>query len=227
MGSVANSDADSIAGLPARERILRTAHDLFYRDGVRATGIDRVIARARVTKVTFYRHYPSKDELVLAYLAYRHERWMAWLRDALRTQLAAGHAPLAAVLRSFEGWWRSPEYRGCAFINAATELGAADPRVLDIVRRHKSDMCEAFEALLPRTAGRASTARAVALAVDGAIVHAQMGVPLAQLLRSLRVLLGPLLEARHAPDGLAPAGCAAPPARSRPPRRGARDQPGP
>eukprot|EP01031_Cornospumella_fuschlensis_P009142 gene9142-11228_t len=56
--------------LPARDRILVTAHDLFYRDGIRATGIDRIIAESGVAKLTFYRHFPSKDELVKAFLNY-------------------------------------------------------------------------------------------------------------------------------------------------------------
>ncbi|WP_394700542.1 TetR/AcrR family transcriptional regulator [Thiomicrorhabdus sp.] len=64
--------------LPARERILLTAHDLFYREGIRATGIDRLIREAGVTKVTFYRHFPSKNDLILAFLHYRHQRWMDW-----------------------------------------------------------------------------------------------------------------------------------------------------
>src|SRR6218665_2250806 len=64
--------------LPARDRILVTAHQLFYRDGIRATGIDRIIAESGVAKLTFYRHFPSKDDLVLAFLDYRHDRWLAW-----------------------------------------------------------------------------------------------------------------------------------------------------
>ena len=75
--SISNSD------LPARERILRKAHDLFYAEGLRATGIDRVIAEAGVTKVTFYRHFPSKNDLILTYLNLRHERWMKWFTEAL------------------------------------------------------------------------------------------------------------------------------------------------
>ena len=70
-----------IRTLPARERVLATALALFYRDGIRATGIDRVIAEAGVTKVTFYRHFPSKDALVVAFLESRHERWMAYTRS--------------------------------------------------------------------------------------------------------------------------------------------------
>ncbi|HFJ8955946.1 TPA: TetR/AcrR family transcriptional regulator, partial [Serratia liquefaciens] len=64
--------------LPPRQRILLTAHDLFYRDGVRATGIDRIISESGVAKVTFYRHFPSKNELIEAFLAYRHEQWLSW-----------------------------------------------------------------------------------------------------------------------------------------------------
>ena len=75
--------------LPARERILLAAHELFYRDGLRATGVDRVIAAAGVTKVTFYRHFPAKDELIRAFLAYRHERWMDWFQAALARHQAA------------------------------------------------------------------------------------------------------------------------------------------
>src|ERR1700761_9011750 len=67
----------------ARDRILLTAHDLFYGEGIRATGIDRVIAASGVTKVTFYRHFPSKNDLILAYLDLRHGRWMDWFNGAL------------------------------------------------------------------------------------------------------------------------------------------------
>src|SRR6185436_2086359 len=74
----------SAPGLPSPyDRILQAAHDLFYRDGIRATGIDRVIAESGVAKLTFYRQFASKDDLILAFLDYRHERWMAWFTAAL------------------------------------------------------------------------------------------------------------------------------------------------
>ena len=71
------SDSHGSGTPSARDRILRTAHDLFYRDGIRATGIDRVIAESGVAKLTFYRHFPSKNDLIRAYLDYRHQRWRA------------------------------------------------------------------------------------------------------------------------------------------------------
>ena len=89
--------------LPARERILRTAHDLFYAEGLRATGIDRVIAEAGVTKVTFYRHFPSKNDLILAYLNLRHEQWMAWFVAALARHGAASKGAQALVPAMLHG----------------------------------------------------------------------------------------------------------------------------
>lgn len=183
----------SSAELPPRERILVAAHDLFYRDGIRATGIDRVIEHSKVTKVTFYRQYPSKNDLIRAYLSYRHEHWMAWLRASLERNMASGASATTAVLSTFEEWWNRPDYRGCAFINSAAELGSSDPEILDIVRQHKADMTSVFEKLLLRGPGRAVKARALALAIDGAIVHAQMGIPVASLLVTLKVLVEPVL----------------------------------
>lgn len=156
--------------LPARERILLTAHDLFYREGIRATGIDRVIAEAGVTKVTFYRHFPSKNGLILAFLEHRHRRWMDAFNDALRR-----HGPGAGALVPALGeWFASPDFRGCAFINSVGELGASLPEVVAISRRHKDDMQTAIGGLLPASRQRTRLARAIALAVDGAIVRAQM-----------------------------------------------------
>jgi AcrR family transcriptional regulator len=185
------------AGLPPRERILVTAHDLFYRDGIRATGIDRVIAQAKVTKVTFYRHYPSKHALIREYLAYRHERWMHWLRSTLERHTASGRPPMQALLETFEEWWSSPDYRGCAFINSAAELGTADPDLLDIVRQHKAEMTAVFEGLLVPGPMRRANAKALALAIDGAIVHAQMGLPIATLLDTLKLLIEPVLAKKR------------------------------
>jgi len=154
---------------PPRERILRTAHDLFYRDGIRATGIDRVIAESGVAKVTFYRQFPSKDDLILAFLDFRHERWMAWFVDAL----ARHGGSVAAIAPALAEWFRGGDYRGCAFLNSVGELAPALPAVLVHARRHKQDMTAAVARLMPPARGRARVARALALAIDGAIVQAQ------------------------------------------------------
>lgn len=181
-----------LSGRPARERILLTAHDLFYRDGIRATGIDRVIAEAGVTKVTFYRHFPSKNDLVLAFLAHRHGVWMAWFLGALQRHAPRrGAPPLEAVVPALREWLASDTYRGCAFINATAELGATLPEALAAVQQHKADMTAAIVPLLPPGRGRKADAEAVALAVDGAIVRAQMdGSPDAAVRALARLLHG-------------------------------------
>jgi AcrR family transcriptional regulator len=171
--------------LPPRDRILLTAHDLFYRDGIRATGIDRVIAESGVAKVTFYRQFASKDDLILAFLDYRHGRWIAWFVDALERHGGS----VGAIVPTLSEWFASADYRGCAFLNSVGELATALPRVLEITRGHKQDMTDAVRALLKPSAARARTARAIALAIDGAIVQAQFMPSPAAPLESLAMVL--------------------------------------
>ena len=177
--------------LPARERILVTAHELFYRDGLRATGIDRLIAESGVAKLTFYRHFPSKDDLIRTFLDYRHQRWMAWFVDALGRHGAAPGGGLAPLQEAMAEWFGDPAFRGCAFINAVAEVGATLPGVVQIAQRHKQDMRQVIAELLPAGPAQATAADAVALAVDGAIVRAQMAGA-EPALAGLRLLLGAL-----------------------------------
>jgi AcrR family transcriptional regulator len=162
-----------LSSLSARDRILSTAYRLFYRDGIRATGIDTVIAEARVTKVTFYRHFPSKDALIIAFLELRHHRWMGWFREALARHGASGGRKRSPVVATVEEWLAAETFRGCAFINSVNELGGELPEVHDIAARHKADMVAAIRDTLPPGPHRARTAQALGLAVDGAVVHAQ------------------------------------------------------
>jgi AcrR family transcriptional regulator len=170
---------------PARARILLTAHDLFYRQGIRSTGIDTVIARAGVTKVTFYRHFKSKNDLIVAYLEYRHERWMSWFTAALQRH----GGTLQALVPTMAEWFRSPEYRGCAFINGVSEIAPALPQVTQITRRHKAEMQQAIAALLPDVRRRQTVARSLALVIDGSIVQAQFCSDPEAVLRDLRQLV--------------------------------------
>jgi len=166
----------------ARERILKTAHDLFYRDGIRATGIDRVIAEAEVTKVTFYRHFRSKDELIRAFLTYRHERWMSWFVEALERH-AGSRSRIAAALQE---WLAKREFRGCAFINVVAEMPEGGAQITAIAREHKQDVRRAIADSLPPSPRRARLAASLALAFDGAIVRAQMDGDYEQAIAGLK-----------------------------------------
>lgn len=159
----------------ARERILDTAHQLFYRAGIRATGIDLIIREAAVTKVTFYRHFPSKNQLILEFLDYRHQRWMQWFNGSLLALHAGGMPAPQAISQTMAEWFSSDDFRGCAFINTAAELADTLPEALQRVREHKREMTETIASLLPAEAGSEKKAAMIALAVDGAIVTAQRG----------------------------------------------------
>ncbi|MFM9958084.1 MAG: TetR/AcrR family transcriptional regulator [Phycisphaerales bacterium] len=113
----------------ARDRLIERAADLFGRHGFAPIGLDRIIADVGVTKTTFYNHFASKDELVIAVLAVQHETQTAELIADLHTR--AGDDPRAQVLaifNVFDDWFQDPEFNGCIFMNAATEYPIdADP----------------------------------------------------------------------------------------------------
>ncbi|WP_298168947.1 TetR/AcrR family transcriptional regulator [Acidithiobacillus sp.] len=158
--------------LPARERILLTAHTLFYREGIRSTGVDRIIAEAGVTKVTFYRHFPSKNDLIVAFLDYRHHMWMSWFQDALQRH---GNN-LLAIAPVLQEWFGDPTFRGCAFINSLGEMGSM-PEVVLRVMQHKAELRKVIEDMLPEDRDREDLASAIAMAIDGAVVRAEWGEP--------------------------------------------------
>ncbi|HUE32320.1 MAG TPA: TetR/AcrR family transcriptional regulator [Mycobacterium sp.] len=114
---------------PARERILGAAYELFSRRGIRAVGTDEVIERARVAKATLYRHFATKDDLVLAVLQRREEIWTHGLIEAQSRE--RGNTPeeqLLAIFDVMHDWFQLRDgYEGCSFINVLLELGADHP----------------------------------------------------------------------------------------------------
>ncbi|MCV7343216.1 TetR/AcrR family transcriptional regulator [Mycolicibacterium rhodesiae] len=181
-----------VRALPARERILTTAYRLFYREGIRATGIDKVIAEAGVTKVTFYRHFPSKDALILAYLELRHQRWMDWFVDSLDRHARNRRRP--PVVSAVEEWLTADSFRGCAFINGVNEIGDDLPEVHAITARHKADMVAAIKETLPPGANRTRTAQALGMALDGAVVQAQYQRNATSAVKALATIATALLQ---------------------------------
>ncbi len=176
------------ASAAARDRILLRAQQLFYQQGIRATGVDKVIAEAGVTKVTFYRHFPAKNALIVAFLQQRHQRWMAAFRAALAQQDALIDALPATLL----SWFQDADFRGCAFINTAAELATSLPEASELIRQHKREMAEAIaEKLLPEQ--QALTPQMVLL-TEGAIVQVQIGEAAEQVVEVLRGALAALLK---------------------------------
>lgn len=155
---------------PARERILDTAFRLFYAHGPRGVGVDTVIAESGVAKATLYKHFPRKDDLVLAYLDRVDQVWFGNLRAAAR---AAGEEPrdqLVGMFDALSSAARREGYHGCAFINAAAESDAGGD-VHSRTVEHKA-VVRAWVTDLARRAGAGDPlllARELTLLIDGGL----------------------------------------------------------
>jgi AcrR family transcriptional regulator len=187
----------------ARERILDAASDLFYREGIRAAGVDTIVARAGVAKMTLYHHFPSKDELVVAFLSRRDERWRRWFEGAVERRAATPRERLLAVFDALEEWFASADFRGCAFINAAAEFPDAEHPARQVVLEHKRQV----RAYLYRLATEAGLSDADALAhqllilIEGAIVTAVIEGGAAAAQRARRAAAALLSAARRSDAG--------------------------
>jgi AcrR family transcriptional regulator len=122
------------AGVPSpavsevRSRILETAYELFSQRGVRDVGINEVVERAHVTKATLYHHFASKDDLVVAFLDLREERWMhGWVQAEARRRADTPEKELLAIFDLYDEWFHRDDYEACSFVNVLLELGADHP----------------------------------------------------------------------------------------------------
>jgi AcrR family transcriptional regulator len=158
----------------ARQRILETADRLFYQEGVRAVGIDRIIAEADVAKMSLYNHFPSKDDLILAVLKYREESVLGFFRSAMERHGKKAKSPLRVFFSALKDFLESPGFRGCPFQNAVVELADPAHPGTEFVRGHKQRFSEFLRGLVDETVGKAGTkvAAAVTILVEGAIVTA-------------------------------------------------------
>lgn len=158
----------------ARQRILETADRLFYQEGIRAVGIDRIIAEAKVAKMSLYKHFPSKDDLILAVLKHREEGVLEFFRSATERHGKKAKTSLRAFFAALKDWFESPGFRGCAFQNAAVELADPDHLGTKFVQGHKQRFSDFLRGLIEEAVGKtaARVAPAVALLVEGAIVTA-------------------------------------------------------
>jgi AcrR family transcriptional regulator len=121
----------------ARERILDTAYDLFSRHGIRAVGVDRIIATSGVAKMSLYRHFRSKDALVLAFLQEREKRWtMDWLHAEASKRADDGAGRMLAIFDVFDEWFRRPDFEGCSFVNVLLEFGDVDHPIRNATTGH-------------------------------------------------------------------------------------------
>lgn len=160
----------------ARQRIVETAERLFYAEGFRSVGIDRIIAEADVAKMTLYNHFRSKDDLIVEVLSYREEQFDKTFRDWMKRHQSDGLDRLDAFFAALKQWFESPGFRGCSFINATVELADADHEATKFAAHHKARFRQWLGEILVGVAGESTdpTADAIFLLVEGAIVTAVM-----------------------------------------------------
>jgi AcrR family transcriptional regulator len=184
-----------------RERVLATAYELFSRHGTRAVGVDRIIAESGVAKMTLYRNFASKDELILAFLERREQQWTrAWLQSEVEQRASTPAGRLLAIFDTFGEWFALEGFEGCSFINVMLEIVEPDHPVRDAAVRHLAEI-RAFLSGLAAEAGVEDPdafARQWHILMKGSIVAAAEGdVQAAARAREL----GSLLLERH---GVAP-----------------------
>jgi len=168
---------------------------MFYEDGIRTVGIDRLIGSSAVTKATFYKHYGSKDTLIVDYVQGRHAA-MRERFEAIRDAAPGASAALSAVFEDTENEIAARGFRGCAFLNAAAEFPDPTHPIRLIVQNHRDWLTDFFAALL-KSVGHpmpGDAADDLMLARDGAMSGGYAGDPIAAttaLRRSVARIVGP------------------------------------
>jgi AcrR family transcriptional regulator len=186
-----------------RERILEAAYDLFSRSGVRAIGVDTITVHADVAKMTLYRNFASKNELAMAFMELREERWTkGWLQTEVLSRAADPAGQLLAIFDVFDEWFARDDFEGCAFMTSLLEFEDRTDPVRRACVAHLANV-RAFVCQLADEAGIADPERFAAqwhILMKGAIVAAQEGhsdaAPAARE-------LGMLLLERHGVAGVA------------------------
>ncbi|MFM0274157.1 TetR/AcrR family transcriptional regulator [Paraburkholderia aspalathi] len=174
--STAAKEAASASSSSVRERILDTAAELFYQEGVRAVGVDLVVERSGVAKTSLYRHFTTKDDLVAAVLERDDANyWADWDKTATRHRNAP-RDELTAHLKWIARDIAAPKYRGCPFLNVATEFPAPDHPARVVALRHKVELRRRLGTLAKQigVARPDNLANQIALLIDGAYVYGQL-----------------------------------------------------
>lgn len=160
-----------------RQHIVETAYHLFKRDGFHATGIDKIIAEAEVAKMTMYRHFPSKERLIVEVLDWRAERFKQQLDQLAKAAMTQGEK-IAAIFDWYERWFDSPDFHGCLFQHALAEFGEPAYAVFEVVARQKLDLQRRIRDILAQSlpddcVGHVATT--LFMLIEGATLLANMG----------------------------------------------------
>jgi AcrR family transcriptional regulator len=152
--------------------ILDTALALFCRNGIRATGVDRIMAEAGVAGMSFYRNFRSKDGVVDAVLRHRHDMWLDWFRRVVEADGSTPRDRLEGMFDALGQWFAEPDFNGCMFINAAGEFSDPQSTPRRLAAAHKAELRAYIAALVDGARLPGALADMLLLLVEGAIVTA-------------------------------------------------------
>ena len=163
----------------ARERILTTANELFYREGIRAVGVDTVVERSGVSKTSLYRLFDSKDALIAAFAAERDQLFWAWWDGVEEQHAGDPRALLEALLSGVAEKIGRPAYRGCPFLNLATEFPDDNHPGRVVARSNKEEMRARLATIVAKlgVGNPNRTASQIALLINGAFVTGLVAEP--------------------------------------------------
>ena len=159
-----------------RDHLVGTALALFSKHGYHATGIDRILAESGVAKMTLYKHFRSKDDLILAALRRRDEEFRRWFQAEIESRAATPHERILAAFDVLETWFNDPEFNGCCFIHAAGEYGGTGDPVRAAAAEHKARVLSYLRDLAQSAGATApdDVARQLMILINGAIVAAHV-----------------------------------------------------
>jgi AcrR family transcriptional regulator len=173
----ANRSPDDAQG-SGRERVSRAAYDLFSREGVRSVGVDAVITRAGAAKMTLYRNFPSKDDLILEFLRRREQLWThEWLEAESRRRGETPRDQLLAIFDVFSDWFSQPDFEGCSFLTTMIEMNDREHPVHQAAVGHLANIRAYIETLAAESGIRDtdSFARKWHILMKGSIMAAHEG----------------------------------------------------
>ncbi|MFY0309840.1 TetR/AcrR family transcriptional regulator [Leisingera sp. D0M16] len=159
-----------------RAELIRKSLDLFYGNGFHATGMDLVAAETGVSKTSIYKHFRSKEELILAVLKLRDEDFRNWLYQRLEARADTARGRLEALFDVLEEWFGQPGFQGCMFIKASAEYQSPEDPINKQAAEHKRLLQEHFAGLAAEAGARDPEvlARQLMVLKEGAIVLAAL-----------------------------------------------------
>lgn len=155
---------------PRKQHLIETALTLFNEKGYHATGIDLILAESKVSKATLYKHFRSKDELILAALALQHEHVLEMVKNKIRNAKQGDPLRVLAMFDGLHAWFNSKSFYGCNFINASAEYADSNDPIHVYAAEHKQSIVDLVQTeLQPEDKHKAEQ---IDLLVGGAIVMA-------------------------------------------------------